>query len=279
MPSLHESRIAARGALEAAGIEAPGRTAEALLAHVLGRDRAYLYAHPEEELTPEQAARLAAAVGRRAGGEPLQYITGEEEFRGRRFEVSPAVLIPRPETELLVEAALERMAPEAAVRAADVGTGSGCIAVTLALERPWARVLATDTSAAALGVARANAARLGAAVEFLECDLLAGIEGGLDLVVSNPPYIAEAEYATLAREVREHEPRAALAAGPEGSEAYARLIPQARERLRPGGWLLLELGYSSEAAVRALLGEGWGSVTVRRDAQGWPRVLSAQRLP
>lgn len=278
MATLRQLLAEAASTLEQAGVAAPRLTAEVLLAHSLGRERSYLYAHPEAE--PEAAAieRFTAWIARRAAGVPLQYLTGEQEFYGRLFQVTPAVLIPRPETELVVEAALERLPRNAPLRIADVGTGSGCLAITLALERPQAVVTATDTSAAALEIARANATRLGACVDFRACDLLEAVPGPVDLIVSNPPYIAAAEWDSLQREVREHEPRAALIAGEAGTEVYARLIPQAAARLRPGGWLVLELGYESAGAVRALLDDTrWNAIETRRDLQGWERVLLARR--
>ncbi|MGH9480627.1 MAG: peptide chain release factor N(5)-glutamine methyltransferase [Terriglobales bacterium] len=277
MPDLRHHLARAAAALERARIPQPRLAAEVLLAHLLQRDRAYLYAHPEDELPAPLADRLTALAARRAAGAPLQYLTGVQEFYGRAFAVSPAVLIPRPETELLVEAALARMPAQSSLRVLDVGTGSGCIAVTLALERPAAQLLATDLSPAALAVAAANARRLGAQVEFMESDLLAGVSGRFDLIVSNPPYVSEAEFATLQPEVRDHEPRLALVAGPRGTEHYARLISRAHASMRPGGWLLLELGYASAHAVRALLGQGWSGVETRPDLQGWPRLLAAQR--
>ncbi len=279
MPTLREQLHRAAGALEAAGVEGPRREAEALLARLLGRDRAWLYAHPEDELTAGDAARWREWIARRAAGEPPQYIAGAAEFCGREFRVTPAVLIPRPETELLVGAVLERVAAEDAARIVDVGTGSGCIAITLALERPRARVVGVDRSAAALEVARENARRLGARVEFVEGDLLGAVAGRFDVIVSNPPYVADAEFPGLAREVRENEPHAALIAGPRGDEVYQRLIPQAAEKLRPGGWLALELGYQSAKMVRApLTGGDWRDLEIRRDAQGWDRVALARRV-
>lgn len=273
---LRQQLAEAAARLGAAGVAQPRLTAELLLAHALGRERSFLYAHPEQELTSAQSAAFATLVQRRTAGEPLQYLTGTQEFHGRRFTVSPAVLIPRPETELVVAAALDLLPPDAAARILDVGTGSGCLAVTLALERPRATVLATDISPAALTVARHNAAALGARVEFLESDLLAAAPGPFDLIVSNPPYISDHDWATLQREVRDHEPRTALLAGPTGAEIYAHLIPQAHAALRPGGWLVLELGYDSAPAVRALLAGGeWSRVATRRDEQGWERVLTA----
>ncbi len=279
MPTLRERLHQAAATLEAAGVAGPLREAEALLARRLGRDRAWLYAHPEAELTDAEAAGWEAWVRRRAAGEPPQYIAGAAEFYGREFRVTPAVLIPRPETELLVAAVLERVAAEAAARIVDVGTGSGCIAITLALERPRARVSGVDRSAAALAVARENAERLGARVGFAEGDWLEAAAGPFDVIASNPPYVSDAELPALARAVREHEPHAALRAGPHGDEVYRRLIPQAAARLRPGGWLALELGYQSAEQVRPLLAAPeWDEVEFRRDAQGWERVATARRI-
>lgn len=280
MPPLRQHLAEAAAQLAAAGVDKPRLTAELLLAHALGRERSYLYAHPEDDLDIDRRrAAFTDMVRRRAEGTPLQYLTGVQEFYGRPFAVSPAVLIPRPETELVIAAALELVPGDAPARIADIGTGSGCLAVTLALERPRAVVVATDISPAALALARRNADALGARVEFLESDLLAAAPGPFDLVVSNPPYIPDSEWATLQREVRDHEPRLALLAGPTGAEVYARLIPQAHAALRPGGGLVLELGYSSAPAVRALLtAEAWASVSTRPDAQGWERVLTARRM-
>ena len=276
MPPLRQLLAEAAARLQSAGVAQSRLTAELLLAHALGRERSYLYAHPEE--TPDPASFLDL-IARRVAGEPMQYLTGVQEFFGRSFAVSPAVLIPRPETELVIAAALELIPGDAPARIADVGTGSGCLAVTLALERPRAVVIATDISPAALALARRNADALGARVDFLESDLLAAAPGHFDLIVSNPPYIPDSEWATLQREVRDHEPRLALLAGPTGAEVYARLIPQAHAALRPGGGLVLELGYNSAPAVRALLtADAWGSVWTRRDAQGWERVLTARRM-
>ena len=277
MATLRQLLAEATATLERAGVAAPRLTAEVLLAQSLGQPRAYLYAHPEAEPAPGAHARFQAWIRRRGAGEPLQYLTGEQEFYGRVFQVTPAVLIPRPETELVIEAALERLPRDQPARVADVGTGSGCIAITLALERPQAQLTATDISAEALAVARGNAQRLTAAVHWLECDLLDAVPAPLDLIVSNPPYIAECEWNVLQREVRDHEPRTALIAGPAGTEIYARLLTQAAARLRSGGWLVLELGYDSAAAVRALLSSDWSAIETRRDLQGWERVLLARR--
>jgi len=276
MPTLHQEIAQAAAALEQAGKDSPHLQAEVLLAWVLGQPRSYLFAHPEEALAPKFEARYRGLVARRAAGEPLQHLTGEQEFFGRRFEVTPAALIPRPETELAVQAALEVLAPDAPAQVLDIGTGSGCIAVTLALERPNARVRATDCSAAALEVARVNARNWAAPVEFAEGDLLAGLEGPFDLIISNPPYLSEADLAQAAIEVREHDPHEALVAGPRGTEVYSRLIPAARKGLRPEGWLVLEMGYASAEPVRKMLKAGWDGVEFRRDLQGWERVLVAR---
>ncbi|MGH9487930.1 MAG: peptide chain release factor N(5)-glutamine methyltransferase [Terriglobales bacterium] len=277
MPRLGWQLAEGTAQLQRAGVAAPRLTAEVLLAHLLGQERSYLYAHPEEELAPNLAPRWHAALAARSAGVPLQYLTGLQEFYGRPFHVSPAVLIPRPETELVVTTALELLRERGEARVLDVGTGSGCIAVTLALERPQARVLASDISAGALAVAADNARRLGAAVALVQADLTASLSGPFDLIVSNPPYVAELELQALAVEVREHEPRRALVAGAAGTEIYDRLIPQAQALLRPRGWLVLELGYATAGAVRWLLGAPWRQIGTRRDTQGWERVLTAQR--
>ncbi|MCI0354267.1 MAG: peptide chain release factor N(5)-glutamine methyltransferase [Acidobacteria bacterium] len=269
--------------LEAARVGSPRMNAEVLLMFVLACDRAYLYAHPERELTAEEAARYEDALAERARGKPSQYITGHQEFWGWDLIVSPAVLIPRPETEHVVETVLDLVRvsdPSARLRIVDVGTGSGCIALALAKELPRAEVHALDISPAALEIARANSARLELAgrIVFQQSDLLAALpaDAGFDFVVSNPPYVGEAEPQKVQREVREFEPRVAVFAGEKGLEVYQRLIPQARERLQPGGWLVMEIGYSIEEAVRALLG-GWSEVRVTHDLQGIPRVVAVRK--
>jgi release factor glutamine methyltransferase len=261
--------------LEQAGIDAPRLTAEVLLAAVLGRPRAYLYAHPEETLPPDAAARYETVLAQRLAGMPTQYITGQQEFYGRVFRVTPDVLIPRPETEHVVEAALE-FAREART-IVDVGCGSGAIAVTLSLET-GRLVWGTDISPAALAVAAENIRSLGARVELVACDLLAAFaSSSLDLVVSNPPYIAETDAPQLPREVREYEPQRALLAGPDGLEIYRRLIAEAQRTLRGGGRLVVELGYGQLAPVRAMLEEGWDEMRVWLDLAGRPRVLAARK--
>jgi len=297
--------------LRTAGVASHTPAAELLLMHALGRDRAWLYSHPETQIDPAAAENYFGFVGRRAAGEPVQYITGKQEFWGLEFELTPAVLIPRPETEHVMEVALERLGargikirldtgePSAPLRIADVGTGSGCLAVALAWELSHARVVATDISAEALEVGRGNAARHNVAdrIEFMQCDLLSAFVESprtisaqplvtshsplpFDLIVSNPPYVARDEAETLQREVRDHEPDAALFGGPTGNEIYARLIDQARSLLRSGGILVLELGHNSAGHVRELLASDprWANVTFTNDLAGIPRVIAAERV-
>jgi release factor glutamine methyltransferase len=244
--------------------------AEVLLAHAMHVERSYFYAHPEQELREVEWIHYGRYLHERSQGKPTQYITHKQEFYGREFRVTPDVLIPRPETEHLVEAALEL--PGGTV--VDVGSGSGAIAVTLALERK-ARVIAVDVSAAALSVTRENATRLGAEVVLVLSDLLSAFsDESVNLIVSNPPYIAHDARPGLQREVRDWEPGLALFGGRDGLEVYRRLIPEAWRVLRPGGHLALELGYDSLAAVEAML-----PVATRRieDLAGIVRVLVCQK--
>jgi len=258
-------------------IAAPRLTAEVLLAHALNRERQYLYAHPEEELTEVAWIHYGRYLHQRLEGKPTQYITGRQEFYGRDFRVTPDVLIPRPETEHLVEVAIKHMKPGAAVL--DVGTGSGAIAITLALEG-GTQVHATDISTAALRIASENARKLQASVSFLAGDLVACFaDSTFDLIASNPPYVPKTDHPSLQREVRDYEPEVALFGGPTGLAIYERLIPEAHRVLRPGGWLLFELGYNSLEPVREKLGSEWGEITVQADLAGLPRVLAARRLP
>jgi release factor glutamine methyltransferase len=291
--------------LRAAGVPSSTLAAELLLMHVLGRDRAWMYAHPEAPLDSAAAEAYLALLARRATGEPTQYLTGKQEFWGLEFQVTPAVLIPRPETEHVIEVALERLGeqrgikinmrtgePNPTLRIADVGTGSGCIAVALARELPHAEIVATDISSDALEIARRNAARHGVAdrIHFLHTDLLqalldeppsgAGESGLFDLIVSNPPYVARNDAAGLQREVRGHEPAAALFGGPTGSELYESLIEQAAQLLAARGVLVLELGYNCADAVRSIVSRQpvWANVSVTNDLAGIPRVLAAARV-
>jgi release factor glutamine methyltransferase len=259
--------------------------AELLLMFTLGCDRAYLHAHPERELTSEEGELYDRALGERSRGVPAQYITGHQEFWGMDFIVTPAVLIPRPETEHVVETVLELtrtgspLAPASSVRIVDVGTGSGCIALALAKELPQAEIDATDVSPAAVEVARANAARhqLEQRVQFHCTDLLNGFPpSSVDIVVSNPPYVGESEADQVQLEVRKFEPRNAVFAGPTGVEVIERLIPQAQAALRPGGWLVLEISGSIVHHVSPLL-NSWEEVCVALDLQSLPRVVRARK--
>jgi len=296
--------------------------AELLLLHVLGRDRTWIYAHPEQEISAADAARYFELIARRASGEPTQHLTGKQEFWGLEFEVTPDVLIPRPETEHIIEVALDRLAVRElragrkqtltgeGLQIADIGTGSGCVAIALAKELAQATIYATDISCAALAVARRNATRHSVSdrVHFLECSLIdkvstvgardivplrpQGSNSGLhaapvtghglhsfDIIVSNPPYIGRREAATLMREVRDHEPEIALYGGEEGYELYADLITQAAAHLKPGGIIVLELGHNGLPAVQPLFDAStWTNVGVTNDLAGIPRVLTAERM-
>lgn len=272
--------------LNSAAVPSSALSAELLLMHVLMRDRTWLYAHPDDAIESSIAETYFALVARRASGEPTQYIVGKQEFWGLEFGVTPAVLIPRPETEHLIEVALERLSTrrDAALRIADIGTGSGCIAVALAKEFQRATIIATDISPAALEVAKANAHRNEVAdrIEFIETNLLGAFFHQariFDLVVSNPPYVARNEAATLPREVREHEPEIALFGGETGVEIYGRLIEQAEALLTPSGALIVELGYGSAEQVRVMVDkhDAWQNVSITNDLAGIPRVLAAQR--
>lgn len=287
--------------LGAANVPSHTLAAELLLMHVLGRDRAWLYAHPEERLTRGAANEFFALVARRAAGEPTQYLTGKQEFWGLEFEVTPAVLIPRPETEYVVEVALERLrarrpragvqSADAPLRIADIGTGSGCLAIALARELQGAEIFATDISPAALEVAGRNAVRHDVAgrIHFLCGSLLAPLAAAsalagkppsfFDLIVSNPPYVARRDAHDLPREVREHEPHAALFGGATGPEIYSELVRQAAPYLRRGGSIVLELGYDSAPAVREIFERDlrWTNVAIALDLAGIERVLAADR--
>jgi release factor glutamine methyltransferase len=255
--------------------------AELLLMFTLGCDRAYLYAHPERELSREEQARYQEVLGQRSQGIPAQYITGHQEFWGLDLIVSPAVLIPRPETEHVIETVFELNhglgSSGGFRRIVDVGTGSGAIALALAKGLPQAEIHATDISPAALEIARANAARhqLEGRIHFHEANLFDGLSAkDFDLVVSNPPYVGECEEVEL--EVRKFEPRAAVFAGPTGLEVIARLLPQAHARLKPDGWLVLEISGAIAVALAGLL-EEWKEVAITKDLQGLPRVVAAQK--
>lgn len=263
--------------LEQGAVAAPRLTAEVLLCHALGREKSFLYGHGDEELTELAWIHYGRYLHERLKGVPTQYITRKQEFYGREFAVSPAVLIPRPETEHVIEVALER-APRNAI-AIDIGCGSGAIGITWRCET-GAPTAATDISAAAAAVARENARRLRADVRFAVCDLASAFAArSFDLVLANPPYIPDPEGPTLQREVRDHEPAVALFGGPTGVEIYARLIADAARVLRPGGWIVMEIGYRAQDRVLALLGSAWTDTRVDHDLAGWPRVVSARFDP
>jgi release factor glutamine methyltransferase len=272
--TIHTALLQGTKLLEDEAIGAARLTAEVLLMHALQKERSYLYAHSDDELTELAWIHYGRYLHERLKGKPTQYITGRQEFYGRDFRITPDVLIPRPETEHLVEAALARIQSGNVVL--DVGTGSGAVAITLALET-GRRVFATDISTAALCVAQSNATRLSASVSFLSCDLAACIrDQNIDVIVSNPPYVPETDQPSLQREVRDYEPKVALFGGPTGLEIYQRLIAEAARVLRPNGLLLLELGYNSLDPVRAMLQTGWTDFVVLHDLAGFPRVLAAQ---
>jgi release factor glutamine methyltransferase len=267
------------GVLTSRDVASPRLAAEVLLMHALECDRAHLYAHPERVLTPDEMNEYHSFVHERAGGKPTQYITGHQEFWGMDFLVSEAVLIPRPETEHSVEAALELARTDPSIKKIiDVGTGSGCIALALAKELPDREIHASDISDVALAIAQDNAERLGLArVQFRRADLLIDIQpNSYDLVVSNPPYVGKNEPEKVQQIVRDWEPDVAVFGGPTGLEIYERLIPQAMNALRPGGWLVMEIGYSIEEPIRKLLGK-WSEVQIKPDLQGIPRVAAARR--
>jgi release factor glutamine methyltransferase len=263
-------------------VPSPRLNAELLLMFVLNCDRAYLFAHPERRLLAEEQAQYDEVIRERARGCPTQYITGHQEFWGLDLIVSPAVLIPRPETEHVVETVLELVRyrdSRQRLRLVDVGTGSGCIALALATELPTAEIHACDISDEALEIARINAARLrlGHRVLFRHSDLLClYAEEQFDLVVSNPPYVGESEADKVQKQVREFEPKLAVFCGEEGIDIYKRLIPQAHALVKPGGWLVMEIGFSTEEKVRALL-SGWTELQTATDLQGIPRVVAARK--
>ena len=276
--------------LEASGVPSAALAAELLLMHVLGCDRTWLYAHPKHELSAEQFRAYGHVVEQRSKGIPTQYLTGRQEFWGLEFEVGPGVLIPRPETEHVIEVALERLGARRgeALRIADVGTGSGCIAIALAQELPRAEIIATDISAKTLEYARRNAARHGVSdrIQFFEANLLesridlpAASRKRFDVVASNPPYVGRNDAASLPREVREHEPAEALFAGETGVEIYPALIEQACKYLSAGGMFVAEIGYNGADYVRSLLSvPPWSELVVTRDLAGIERVISARLL-
>lgn len=260
--------------LEDAAIAVPKLTAEVLLAHAMRCDRVYFYAHPEQALSEIEWLHYGRYLHERLKRKPTQYITGRQEFYGREFRVTPNVLIPRPETEHVVEIALA-LARDAG-RVLDIGTGSGALAVTLQLET-GAGVWGADISPVALAVAAENSRRLGARVEFVACDLMEAMgAGAMDLIVANPPYVPLTQREGLQREVRDWEPHVALFAGETGFELYDRIVADAPRVLRPGGWLIMELGFGSLEHVAGLL-ESWEDLRIEPDLAGIPRVIASRR--
>jgi release factor glutamine methyltransferase len=290
--TVADALLRATFTLRKAGLDEARREAASLLSYALGRDSAFLITHADEEVAGAEFARFQRLVARRAGGEPLQYIKGRQEFYGLDFEVNPDVLIPRPETELLVETALELLRETRDPFVCDVGTGSGCIAVTLLHERRDAHALAIDISDAALEVAARNAARhgVGERLTTLASDCFDALKDGtpeaaaadfqteaarFQLIASNPPYVAERDLAGLQREVREHEPRMALTPGGDGLSVIRRLLDEAPQFLARGGHLLFEIGFNQHEAVHNLIDAStWALLDIHRDLQGIPRTVA-----
>jgi release factor glutamine methyltransferase len=268
-----------------AGVPEARREAGSLLAHVIGKDRTFLISHAEDRVGDEDFARFQEAIARRASGEPLQYIAGIQDFYGREFRVTPDVLIPRPETELLVEAALEIMRRESARACGplicDVGTGSGCIVITLLCERTDARGIAVDVSEAALAVAEENARRHGVSdrMQLKISDCFDGLDSTrFDLIVSNPPYVSSDALPGLQREVRDHEPLVALSPGADGLSVIRRLLQDGADFLKPNGHLIMEIGFDQGERVQGLIDPAlWSLVELRPDLQSIPRILVVQR--
>ncbi len=278
MITIAQTRRLGREALSGAGVDTPSLDADLLLCHVLRWPRAKLLAHPERPLAPAEESAYRSLLRRREAREPLAYILGRKEFYGLEFAVDRRVLVPRPETELLVELALEHLAKNPRARlAVDVGTGSGAVAVALAVHAPQLRVVACDISPDALSLGRSNALRNGAKVDFVASDLLAPMVGPFDIILANLPYVARSEWATLPPEVRDYEPASALDGGPDGLDAYRRFLPQAAARLARGGLLAVEIGAGQADAMVPMV-EGWfpdAEVLLHLDLAGLPRVVSA----
>jgi release factor glutamine methyltransferase len=287
MISIAEAILQGAHRLRKADVPEARREAGSLLGHIMERDRSFIIAHAGDPITPAQMEEFAAFVEQRAEGKPLQYITGHQEFFGLDFEVSADVLIPRPETELLVESALKLLADsEAESSICDVGTGSGCVVVSLLHERPNARGTAIDISPAAIEVARRNAAKheVSDRIEFLVSDCFAEVakEALFDLIVSNPPYIRADDIESLQREVRDYEPHLALEAGSDGLAIIRRLLAGAAMHLKPGGHFLFEIGFDQREAVESLIApmvssRSWKLLDIYQDLQGIPRTVVLQK--
>jgi release factor glutamine methyltransferase len=273
--SIATALLEASQFLRQGGVPEPRREAGSLLAHVMAKDRTFLISHAEDYLSDEDLEHFRELAKRRATGEPLQYITGLQDFYGREFNVSPAVLIPRPETELLVESALEVLNDNA--RFCDVGTGSGCIAVTLLCERPNTSGVALDISAPALRIAQQNAEALSVAdrLTLTRSDCFDSLPREVfDVIVSNPPYVSADVIPDLQREVKDHEPRVALTPGPDGLSIIRRLLDEAPAYLRKDGFMFLEIGFDQSDAVREWVkGTGWQLIDIKPDLQGISRIV------
>ena len=284
MSSIGEALLEGTRILRGAGVPEARRAAGSLLSSILGKDRTFLISHAGDQLGDELLDQFKENVERRAGGEPLQYITGVQDFFGRAFSVTPDVLIPRPETELLVEAALEVIGgPDSAAFICDVGTGSGCIAITLLCEHFKARAVALDKSAAAIEVAKINARNLSVTdrVEFLISDCFNSLDSKdhqFDLIVSNPPYVSAWMIDGLQREVRDHEPLIALSPGTDGLSVIRRLLNEAPQFLKNGGHLIMEFGFDQSEDVRALVDNAtWQLLDIKPDLQCIPRIVVLRR--
>jgi len=269
----------AESQLDMKGIPTPALDAQVLLAHCIGRDRSFLHAHPERELSDAEARMFRLLIARRVNREPVAYITGMKEFWSLPFAVNRNVLIPRPDTEIVVEAALNLFERREKTCILEIGTGSGAISITMATEREKAIITDTDYSREALDVALRNALNNGAEqrITFLCGDLFTPVRGTYDIIVSNPPYISEGDFDRLEPEVREYEPRSALVAGPDGTEFHRRLMEGARDFLEDGGWLVMELGVGQKNALEKMMHEnGYCDIVFYRDYAGIERVIRAR---
>lgn len=279
--SIAEAILEGANKLRKAGVPEARREAGSLLAFLLDQDRTFILSHADDPISGEQETLFQEFLNARAQGEPAQYITGRQDFYGLEFEVTPAVLIPRPETELLIEAAIKLIGAEETVSFCDVGTGSGCIAITLLVQLPLAHAIAVDVSPAALEIATRNAARhrVTDRIEFLLSDCFASVpQQTFDLIVSNPPYVAEGAVASLQREVRDFEPRVALTAGADGLDVIRRLLRDAQNYLKPGGHLLFEIGFDQHEAVGGLIdAQVWELLDIHQDLQGIPRTVALRK--
>jgi release factor glutamine methyltransferase len=285
VPTIAQAIDEGAARLSVSGVEHERRTAGLLLGHVLDVDRTHLFTKPDEQVCDSRYETYLRLIDRRACGEPLQYITGHQEFYGLDFVVTPAVLIPRPETEFLVERVIKLASETTSPTIADIGTGSGCIAITVAMRAPGARVIATDISSAALEVARMNAERHGVAnrIEYVHGDLveplaILQLENSLDVLASNPPYVNEGRPDLIQREVRDWEPPEALFGGTDGLDFYRRLLADGLRFVKPGGLLVCEIGYNQLNAVIEIIATlQWQLSDVTHDLQGIPRTISLRK--